>query len=208
MTSFRPGAVPFTAGGVAMTAHSRHLMFVPSRMVPMLMTVLASRPVTAHEQAPRLRASRLAHIDELVRTARDKVAPDHPRRRDLFDELLHRLRRAHDTCEQVDDEAWADYVTRLDRALDELAVELGRTSEPPSAGPGLEGMPYVHATRLEIDGWMLRLDHTRDGSRPGQGAVRELAARAVRNLDDYRRGEATQGDLDRTMEEIRDIAGT
>jgi hypothetical protein len=149
----------------------------------------------------------LAHVDELVRTARDKVAPGRPRGRDLFDELLRRLRRVHDTCEQVDDEAWADYVTRLDRGLDELAVELDRTSEPPSAGPGLESMPYVHATRLEIDGWVLRLDHARDGSGAAHGAVRELVARAVRNLDEYRRGEATRGDLDRAMEDIRDTAG-
>ncbi len=99
-------------------------------------------------------------------------------------------------------------MTRLDRGLDELAVELGRTSEPPSAGPGPEGMPYVHATRLEIDGWVLRLDHARDGSRAGQGAVREVAARAARNLDEYRRGEATRSDLDRTMEDVREIAGT
>ena len=118
------------------------------------------------------------------------------------------MRRVHDTCEQVDDAAWGAYVTRLDHGLDELAVELGRTSEPPSAGPEVEGMPYVHATRLEIDGWVLRLDHARDGSRAGRGAVREVAARAARNLDAYRRDEATQGDVDRTMEEIREIAGT
>jgi hypothetical protein len=149
----------------------------------------------------------LAHVEELVRTARAKAAGP-PRRRDLFDELRHRLRRVHDACEQVDDEAWGAYVIRLDRGLDELTVELARTSEPPSAGPGLEGMPYVHATRLEIDGWVLRLDHARDGSRAGQGAVREAAARAARNLDEYRRGEATQGDLDRTMEDFREIAGT
>jgi hypothetical protein len=149
----------------------------------------------------------LAHVEELIRTARAKAAGP-PRRREHFDELLHRLRRVHDTCEHVDDEAWGAYVNRLDRGLDELAVELGRTSESPSAAPELEGMPYVHATRLEIDGWVLRLDHARDGSRAGQGAVREVTARAARNLDEYRRGEATQGDLDRTMEEIREIAGT
>lgn len=161
----------------------------------------------SHEQAPRLRASRLAHVDELFRTARAKAA-GHPRHRDLFDGLLHRLRRVHDTCEQVDDEAWGAYVTRLDRGLDELAVELGRAGEPPSAGPEPGDMPYVHATRLEIDGWVLRLDHARDESQAGRGAAREVAARAARNLDEYRRGEATQGDLDRSMEEIREIART
>src|SRR3954465_5947616 len=115
------------------------------------------------EQRARLRASRLAHVDELVRTAPDRVELSHFPRRDVFVELWGRLRRAHDTCEQVDGKTWDDYVNRLDRGLDELAHELARVSEAPSVGSAAGDVLYVHATHLEIDGWVLRLDHARDG---------------------------------------------
>jgi hypothetical protein len=159
------------------------------------------------EQAPRLRASRLAHVGDLVGAARDKVGAGHLRGRDVFDELWHRLRLVHDTCEQVDETAWAEYVVRLDRGLDAIAYELARVSEAPSAGQAAEAVLHVHATRLEIEGWVLRLDHARDGIRDGQFATRRLVARAERDLGDYHRGRATRDDLDRIMEEVRDKAG-
>ncbi len=150
-----------------------------------------------------MRASRLAQLDGIVRAAGDRAGRSS--RRDVFEELHGRLRRAHDTCEQVEERAWADYVTRLDRGLDELAVELGRAGEPSAAGPAVDGMPYVHATRLEIDGWVLRLDHARDGR--SSATARELAARADRSLDEYRRGAATRADVDRTLDDVRAISG-
>jgi hypothetical protein len=159
--------------------------------------------VAAHEQAPGLRASRLAQLDAVVRAAGERAAAGHPPRLRVFDELRGRLRQAHDTCDQVGDRVWADYVTRLDRGLDELAVEVGRTAEPPAAGSPVEGMPYVHATRLEIDGWVLRLDQARAGTSSGEGVARDLAARTTVRLAEYRRGEATRDEVDRSVQDVR-----
>ena len=50
-------------------------------------------------------------------------------------------------------------MTSLARGLDELTVEVARSGELPAPGSG--AVLDVHATRLEIDGWVLRLDHTR-----------------------------------------------
>jgi hypothetical protein len=169
---------------------------------------LAFRAVTAHEQTPPVRASRLARVDDAVCAAGDGVASGGSPRHAVFDELRGRLRRVHDACEQVDDRAWADYVTRLDRGLDELAVEVGRAGEPSAAGSAADAALYVHATRLEVDGWVLRLDHARDGWSTGRDGVRELAARAGRYLDEYRRGAATRADVDRTLDDIRAVSGT
>ncbi|MCO1660533.1 hypothetical protein [Pseudonocardia humida] len=154
------------------------------------------------EQTPRLRASRLAHVGELVAVVRDKVGAGHFRGRDVFHELWHRLRLVHDTCEQVDEKAWTEYVVRLDRGLDALAYELARVSEAPSADTVL----HVHATRLEIEGWALRLDHARDGVRHAQLTTRRLVERAERNLGEYQLGRTTRDDLDRIMDEVRDTA--
>ncbi len=162
--------------------------------------------VTAHEQAARVRAARLTRVVDVVRAAGRGAAAGRPSWHDLFEELRGRLRRAHDTCEQVDDRAWADYVTRLDRGLDELALELRRAGEPSGPGPAVDGLPYVHATRLEVDGRVLRLDHARDGR--SSATARELAARADRHLDEYRRGAATRADVDRTLDDVRTVAGT
>jgi hypothetical protein len=158
------------------------------------------------EQTPRLRASRLAHVGDLVGTARDKVGAGHLRGRDVFDALWHRLRLVHDACEQVDETAWTEYVVRLDRGLDAIAYELARVSEAPSAGQEADAVLHVHATRLEIEGWALRLDHARDGVPGGKAAARRLVARAERDLGEYHRGRATRDDLDRIMDEVRDAA--
>jgi hypothetical protein len=79
-------------------------------------------------------------------------------------------------------------------------------SEAPSAGQAAEDVLHVHATRLEIEGWVLRLGHARDGIRDGQFATRRLVARAERDLSDYHRGRTTRGDLNGIMDEVRGIA--
>jgi hypothetical protein len=158
------------------------------------------------EQTPRLRASRLAHVGDLVAAARDEVGASHLRGREVFDELWHRLRLVHDTCEKVDEKAWTEYVVRLDRGLDAIAYELARVSEAAAAGQAADTVLHVHATRLEIEGWALRLDHARDGVRDGQFATRRLVARAERDLGEYHRGRTTRDDLDRIMDEVRDRA--
>lgn len=145
------------------------------------------------------RDARLAEIDRKVLAAGAPVPAGHPLRT-AFDHLRHRLGRAHATCEQVDDRAWADYVARLDRGLDELSVELGRADDGPAASA--EETLFVHATRLEIDGWQLRLDHARDGATHST-AARELTGRAARELTGYQRGEATRADIDRVMDDVR-----
>jgi len=139
--------------------------------------------VAAQEEVPRSRASRLNEVDDLVRSAREAVAPDHPYRsalHDALDGLRGRLRLAHAGCERVDDDAWADHVTRLDRGLDELAIEMRRVAEPSPVGQAVDEAIYIRATHLEIDSWMLRLDHARGES--DAHAARELAAEANRNL--------------------------
>jgi hypothetical protein len=148
----------------------------------------------------------LAHVGRLVGAARDKVGTSHLHGRDVFDELWHRLRLVHNTCEQADETAWTEYVTRLDRGLDAIAYELARVSEA-SAGQAADAVLHVHATRLEIEGWALRLDHARDGIRDRQFATRRLVARAERDLGNYHRGRTTRDDLDRIMDEVRDKAG-
>jgi hypothetical protein len=66
----------------------------------------------------------------------------------------------------------------------------------------------VHATRLEIDGWVLRLDHTRRDYPAAAAKARELADRAARHLDAYGRGEAARADVDRAVEDVRALAAT
>jgi hypothetical protein len=70
----------------------------------------------------------------------------------VFDALWHRLRLVHNTCEQADETAWMEYVTRLDRGLDAIAYELARVSEA-SAGQAADAVLHVRATRFEIEGW-------------------------------------------------------
>jgi hypothetical protein len=87
---------------------------------------------------------------------------------------------------------------------------LRQTLVPAGGGGAPDGSRTAwteYVTRLEIEGWALRLDHARDGIRDGQFATRRLVARAERDLGDYHRGRATRDDLDRIMEEVRDKAG-
>jgi hypothetical protein len=158
--------------------------------------------MTEQEQVPRSRDARLAEVDRIVRAA-GEGAP-HGALRATLDQLRHRLGRAHTACDQVEDRVWAEYVARLDRGLDELAIEVDRAASDADAATDVT--LFVHATRLEIDGWMLRLDHARDG-RDGSTAARDLAARASRDLEDYQRGVAGRADVERTMDGIREAAG-
>ena len=146
------------------------------------------------------RTARLAEVDGLVAAAA-RAAPDHPHRGALhgvLDDVRRRLGRAHTTCEQVGDAAWAEYVTRLDHGLDELTAELSRVDEPT-----VDQTLYVHATRLELDGWVLRLDHAR-AERPS--AARELADRVGEDLTEYRRGGRSRVEVDAALERLREMA--
>ena len=163
--------------------------------------------MATQEQPSGKRAARLEQVDGVVRGAGEAVAPDHPFRdplRRALDGLRHRLREVHSSCERSDDDTWADYVDRLDRGLDEMAIELSRVGEvADTTGP--ERVLFVHTTRLEIDGWVLRLDHAREGS---QVAARELTSRARQDLVGYERGETGRADVERIMAEVRGAAAT
>jgi hypothetical protein len=134
------------------------------------------------------------------------AASDSSPHHQVFDELRERLRRAHGTCEQVDEEAWADYVTRLDRGLDELTVEVARSGELPARVPGRCSTCTRPAWRSTAG---CSGSTTPAGTtRPRRRKARELADRAARHLDAYGRGEAARADVDRVMEDVRALAAT
>ena len=126
-----------------------------------------------------------------------------------LDELRTRLAEVHDRCHQVDDEAWAAYSTELDRGLDELQLEVARTAEHPDSGPSVDDVLFARTTRLELDGWLLRLEVP--GAAPDHARARELASVASRELADYSPktstgSGATRAGLGQVMEELRRAA--
>lgn len=117
--------------------------------------------------------------------------------------LRDRFQQVHELCAEVDDRTWRAYTTGLDRGLSELAVELDQAPAPSAAD-----LVYARAGRLEVDGWVLRLDLAgRDG--PVEG--RELVAGAAKEIDDYHAA-VTAGDapartgVERALNELRGAA--
>jgi hypothetical protein len=116
-------------------------------------------------------------------------------------ELFRRLQRVHEYCDEVDDRTWSAYTTGLDRGLAELAMDAAGVSE-------VDDVVYAHTGRLEVDGWVLRLDlDGRDA--PVEG--RELVAGAAQELDEYRAavsaGEApSRTNVERALNELRGAA--
>jgi uncharacterized protein YqfA (UPF0365 family) len=119
--------------------------------------------------------------------------------------LHERLRRVHALCDEVDDRTWAAYTSGLDRGLADLAADLSADGVD---GAAVDDLVYAHAARLEVDGWVLRLDLAgRDA--PVEG--RELVAGAAREVDDYqaavRAGEApSRAGVERALNELRGAA--
>jgi hypothetical protein len=116
-------------------------------------------------------------------------------------DLHHRLLRVHEFCDEVDERTWAAYTTGLDRGLAELAMAA-------SGDARVDDVVYAHTGRLEVDGWVLRLDLAgRDA--PVEG--RELVAGAARELDEYQAavsaGEApSRANAERALGELRGAA--
>lgn len=130
--------------------------------------------------------TRLAHVAASVAAAAAELGADHPHRG--FGAALGafgaRLARVHDRCHEVADQAWVAYTARLDRGLDELQVELSRAAEDVDSAPSADDLLFARVTRLELDGWLLRLDV------PGASADRDkalaMASVVSRELAEFR----------------------
>ncbi|OLT15101.1 hypothetical protein BJF78_16790 [Pseudonocardia sp. CNS-139] len=128
----------------------------------------------------------MARVQQSVATAAAELGAEHPHHgfRAALDDLGARLAHVHDRCSEVSDDAWAAYAARLDRGLDELQVELGRAAEHADSAPSADDVLFSRTTRLELDGWLVRLDVP--GAAPDHGRATELASAASRELADYR----------------------
>ena len=157
-------------------------------------------PAQLHLEELRLEElrRRLEGAAEQIAQARPDAAADV---RAGLTELNERLRRVHEFCEEVDERTWTAYTTGLDRGLADMAMAA-------AGDAGVDDVVYAHAGRLEVDGWVLRLDLAgRDA--PVEG--RELVAGAARELDDYTAavgaGEApSRADVERALNELRGAA--
>jgi hypothetical protein len=173
---------------------------------------IISRVVTISSAPPDPREHRLAEVTRAVRAAADGSSGTRAagRVRTALDTLLTHLVRAHDRCQDVTDQDWADYRARLDIGLDDLRAEIARSTDPDDDGAELAKVLFVHCSRLELDGWRLHLDAVAHGG--GDGAddrrdVEDLVTSAARELDRYSRdGGATAEravDIGRIIESVR-----
>jgi hypothetical protein len=227
----RPDAdIPAATGGVAHLSERRHRCY-PGRTVPRVLTgrfpssivqlslvasaptvAIISRFVTIPSSPPDPREHRLAEVTRAVRAVGDGSSDTRAagRVRTALDTLLTHLVRAHDRCQDVADQDWADYRARLDIGLDDLRAEIARSTDPGDDGAELEKVLFVHCSRLELDGWRLHLDAVAHGggrSADDRRNVQELVTYAARELDTYSRdGGATaerEADIDRIIESVR-----
>src|SRR3954470_18441272 len=139
--------------------------------------------------------------------AAEAIAGQHPESaldvRSGLRDLHGRLVRVHQLCAEVDDRTWSAYTTGFDRGLADLVDDLAANG----AG-AVDDLLYAHGVRLEVDGWVLRLDLAgRDA--PVEG--RELIAGAAREIDEYHAaiaaGEApSRTDVERALSELRGAA--
>jgi hypothetical protein len=150
---------------------------------------------------------RLAELGQHLDVAADAIAGQHPESaadvQSGLRELHERLLRVHQLCAEVDDRTWSAYTTGLDRGLAELADDLAAVGDRP-----VDDLVYAHTVRLEVEGWVLRLDLAGNEA-PVEG--RELVAGAAREIDEYRAAVATGGapsrtDVERALSELRGAA--
>ena len=148
---------------------------------------------------------RLAELGRHLDVAADAIADRHPDSagdvRAGLDDLHDRLMRVHELCAEIDDRTWSAYTTGLDRGLADLADDVS------AGGATVDDLVYAHAVRLEVDGWVLRLDLAgRDAPTDG----RELIAGAAREIDEYRAAVAagdapSRADVERALSELRGV---
>jgi hypothetical protein len=154
---------------------------------------------------------RLAELAQHLDVAADAIAGQHPESADEvragLRDLRDRLQRVHELCAEIDDRTWSAYTTGFDRGLADLADDLADGGSADEATTAAD-VVYAHAVRLEVDGWVLRLDLAgRDA--PVEG--RELAAGAAREIDEYHAAIAVGGapsrtDVERALSELRGAA--
>jgi hypothetical protein len=173
---------------------------------------ITSRFVTVPSSASDPREDRLADVTRAVRAVAHGASDIRAagRVRTALDTLLTHLVQAHARRQDVADQDWADYRTRLDIGLDDLRAEIARSTDPGDDRAELEKVLFVHCSRLELDGWRLHLDAVAHGG--GRGAddrrnAQELVTYAARELDTYSRdGGATaerEADIDRIIGSVR-----
>jgi hypothetical protein len=152
---------------------------------------------------------RLQEVGQHLRTAAEAIASARPDAAEGVQAglaaLHERFQQVHEFCDDVDERTWAAYTTGLDRGLADLAADLSVEGGDTSAAD----LVYAHTARLEVDGWVLRLDVAgRDA--PVEG--RELVAGAAHEVEDYqaavRAGEApSRAGVERALNELRGSAG-
>jgi DNA repair exonuclease SbcCD ATPase subunit len=168
------------------------------------------------QAASRSSTDRLAQVESALDRLVTSVEREHPQRaepvRAALDRLRERLRHLHQHPGEVNESAWAQYITELERGLDELQIEIARAAEPADSGPTLEDLLNKRTTALELSGWRLRVDAARarpeslepDASMPAAEHV-EAASRA---LGDYERlpypvASVARANLERAMAALR-----
>lgn len=154
---------------------------------------------------------RLAELEQRLDVAASEIGNAVPDAagtvRDGLGVLYRRLCRVHELCAEIDDHTWTAYLTGLDAGLAELATDIA--SAPADTAACAADLVYARSGRMEVDGWVLRLDLAgRDA--PTEG--RELVAGAVGELDTYRiavtKGDApSRTDVERALNELRGAAG-
>ncbi|GIF47126.1 hypothetical protein Afe04nite_16650 [Asanoa ferruginea] len=148
--------------------------------------------------------ARAAEVDRRLSAAEHAAAERHAGLsetvRHSFARLRGGLERAHTRSDTVDEREWADYVTQLDRGLDEMHIELGRAAEHPDAGPEAAKVLTTHASKLELDGWRLQFTVL-------DADARARLAASEAELASYRAGDRPAADdLERSLDQLRAAA--
>lgn len=180
---------------------------------------MSGRTAGQQDTAGEARAARLAEVDGAVGRTAQQLTRQRPETAGhierAFDGLRTRLRYAHDSCHEVDADSWTSYVSRLDRGLGELQVEVSRAGEGSAATLPMDDVLFTRGTRLELDGWRLQFDILRSRSEADRGRARaeldELTAAADRALTEYERGRPAADVVSRSavelaMDEVRNAA--
>ena len=150
---------------------------------------------------------RLAELDVRLNGAVDDIGARRPETADSVRTglclLWERLQQVHELCAEVDERTWTAYKTGLDRGLTELSAELVQAPAPAAAD-----LVYAHAGRLEVDGWVLRLDLA---GREGPVEGRELVAGVAKEIDQYHAAVAAgdapaRTEVERALNELRGAA--
>lgn len=163
--------------------------------------------MAAPESTPRaeMRLGQVHGAVDRLSTALDDAAPPHRSSLHALVNHLHdALGHAHRHSDEVDGGAWADYVDRLDRGVDEMHLELARAAERPAEAPTVSEVAFARVSRLELDGWRLRFDV--------HGSRSDLLHRAEQEISSFEQGAEASADPARepvrqALDAVRDEVG-